>query len=436
MKKILLLIATIVTTTCLFAQGQITVKEEKTKNGSTKTKKADKKFESNFDFTGSKIGDMLKFDGTKWVKYTPPSAPYGNCESCHNSTNQKAKLAQYRLSKHFYGETSSRNGKYCARCHTSQGFQEITINGTFTVSADMPNGIKINCNTCHSHTTFDMSDDSTSHVLRTTTPVFLAYNKNLKATDFGKVDNLCCTCHQIRGVSGATTSLPFFPFDYSQSPVADVQYKQGQSFSVHDGNQSNLFFGINGYEYPGQTYTRNWKHSDMSCTKCHMNQYNPANGTGGHTLKCNLDACTACHKGKDDLKPVVLSISAKLKELGDLLVARKILNKTYNPVPTHDYNGLLYDGTTTTIYTSISANNTVSPTTGQIIYGTQLTTSTDKADIAATRIGRPWKWGELGAAYNYGYIRSESPSRRNYGVHNPVYALQLIQNSIDWLKAN
>jgi len=50
----------------------------------------------------------------------------------------------------------------------------------------------------------------------------------------------------------------------------------------------------------------------------------------------------------------------------------------------------------------------------------------------ANRIGREWKYGELGAAYNYAYINCELSK----GVHNPTYALQLLQNSIDWLNAN
>ena len=401
-----------------------------------KAAKTKSTFNSAFDFTGAAKGDILKFNGKQWVKFTPPSTSFGNCESCHNAANQKAKLTEYRLSKHFYGNTSSRNGKYCANCHTNQGFQEVNDNQTHSLSADMPNGTRINCKTCHSHTTFDMDGDTANLSLRTTEPVALAYNKYAKPKDFGKANNLCINCHQIRGLTGPTPTLPFFPLDNSKDPNADVAYKQGQSFSVHDGNQSNLFFGINGYEYPGQTYTRRWVHSPMSCIQCHMNESNPANETGGHTLKCNIDACTKCHKGEDKMTPVVVSISAKLKELGDLLVARKVFNSSYNPVNTHDYNGLLYDGTTTTVYTSIAPNNTISPTTGLVIYGTQLVTAPDNAATAATRIGRPLKWGELGAAYNYGYIKSESPSKTNYGVHNPVYALQLLQKSIDWLKAN
>jgi len=358
------------------------------------------------------------------------------CLKCHATANMDAKETQYHFSKHYYGTSSARNTKYCARCHTSQGFMEITGAGTFIVSNDIPNGTRIDCETCHKHSGFDFGVDTMTQILRTTSPIFLNYNKNLTATDFGKIDNLCVTCHQIRGPSNAYTTLPFFPFDYTNAPTADVQYRQGQAFSVHDGNQSNLFAGINGYEYTGQTYTRTWQHSSNSCTDCHMNDYNPADSTGGHTLKPNLAACTTCHGGADKLTPVTIAIGAKLKELGDLLVARKVFNSSYSAVATNDFNGLLYDGTTTTVYTSIAANTTVSATTGLVVYGTKLTTGTDNAATAATRIGRAWKWGELGAAYNYGYIKSESPSGTNYGVHNPVYALQLLQKSIDWLNAN
>ncbi len=77
-----------------------------------------------------------------------------------------------------------------------------------------------------------------------------------------------------------------------------------------------------------------------------------------------------------------------------------------------------------------TGNNTVSPTTGLVIYGNML--KYDKDANYQYRIGRAWKYGELGAAYNYAYINSEL----SLGAHNPTYALQLLQNSIDWLNAN
>ena len=64
-----------------------------------------------------------------------------------------------------------------------------------------------------------------------------------------------------------------------------------------------------------------------------------------------------------------------------------------------------------------------------VTYANNVTIAVDK-DFAL-RIGREWKYGELGAAFNYGYINSEL----SRGVHNPTYALQVLQNSIDYLKA-
>ena len=124
-------------------------------------------------------------------------------------------------------------------------------------------------------------------ILGATAPVYLTSNQTLTATDFGKINNLCTGCHQIRGVTSERYTdslgvvktfdqLPFFPFPATKNDNAPVNYQVGQSFSVHDGNQSNLFKGVNGYEYSGQTYSRVWQHSANSCTTCHMNKYDAA----------------------------------------------------------------------------------------------------------------------------------------------------------------
>lgn len=373
------------------------------------------------------------------------------CLTCHTTTNWQAKENEYHLSKHFTGNTSARNTKYCARCHTHEGFTEIVGNGKFVVTTQIANATRINCKTCHAHGSFDFAEDTMAQILTTTSPVTLEYNKNVGSTDFGKINNLCVTCHQIRGATSVNytdslgaiktfVQLPFFPWVAGQDDQAPVKYQVGQSFSVHDGNQSNLFAGINGYEYSGQTYTRTWKHSAMSCTDCHMNEYNATEKTGGHTLWVNEEACAACHGG-DKITPVQALIDAKRIEMAELLVARKVFRKTvnsttgavsYSAVQTHDFYGTLFptEATTTKFATALASGNTVSPTTGLVIYGNTVTMATDKD--WALRIGREWKYGELGAAYNYAYINSEL----SLGAHNPTYALQLLQKSIDWLKAN
>ncbi len=373
-----------------------------------------------------------------------------SCLVCHTIANFDNKIAQYHFSKHYTGTSSSRFTKFCARCHTSEGFKQIMGSGQYVVANDMPEANRINCTTCHKHTGFDFSGDTVSQILASISPVFLNYNKNQIATDFGSINNLCVNCHQIRGATSLTyfdvaqnksvafTQLPYFPF-YNTDDNASVKYQVGRSFSVHDGNQSNLFAGINGYEYAGKTYTRIWKHSANACTDCHMNTFNPADSTGGHSLKVNKAECTACH-GSDKLTSIQSLISGKVVALAELLVARKVFKKTtntqgvvsYSAVPTHDFFGVLFPTAQDTIKYAIAlaAANTVDPKTGLVIYTNNVTIGVDPD--YSKRIGREWKYGELGAAYNYGYINSELSK----GVHNPPYALQILQNSIDWLNAN
>ena len=390
-------------------------------------------------------------DGNDGSDGLPGKDASATCLSCHATAKMDVKYDEYHLSKHFTGTTSlNRNTKYCARCHTDQGFREITGAGTFVVNNDIPNATRITCGTCHKHSGFDFAVDTNTQILRTTSPVFLNYNRNLTATDFGKINNLCVTCHQIRGVTAERytdslgvirtfNQLPFFPFPATKDDNAPVNYQVGQSFSVHDGNQSNLFKGINAYEYTGQTYTRTWQHSANSCTTCHMNTYDPIRKVGGHTLIPNQVACESCHDGAR-ISTIQEAIDLKRIELGELLTARKVFRKStnssgvvsYSAVQTHDFYGRLFATTaSTTLYaTALVSANTVSLTTGLVVYGNTVTMATDAN--WATRIGRPWKYGELGAAYNYGYINSELSK----GVHNPVYAMQVLQRSIDWLNAN
>lgn len=371
------------------------------------------------------------------------------CLTCHSTANMTAKETQYQLSKHFFGTTSARNTKYCARCHTSEGFKEITTQNKYVVSNDIPNATRITCETCHSHSTFEFGTDPNPVILTVNDPVYLAYFNNLKAQDFGKVNNLCCTCHQIRGVTSVNytdaagkvqtfNQLPYFPLDVAKQNTT-VKYTIGTSFSVHDGNQSNLFTGINGYEFSGKTYTRTWKHSTYKCTDCHMNEFDATTKTGGHSLIVNRAKCTACH-GSDKLTPIEKEIDALRIQLGEELAKKKVFKKTinattgiasYSALPSHDFFGTLFPTTqsTTLFGTALAGANTVSPTTGLVVYANNVTMAVDTD--WANRIGREWKYGELGAAYNYGYINSELSK----GLHNPTYARQILQNSIDFLKS-
>src|ERR1035437_3300827 len=197
-----------------------------------------------------KLLSLLIILGFLFTACEGPMGPPGKnandvCITCHNTPNQDAKLAEYQLSKHFYGTSSARNQKYCARCHTNEGFQEITGDGKFVVAAEIPNATRITCETCHKHHAFDFTGDTVSMILRTTTPIALNYNNNVTTTDFGQINNLCCTCHQIRGVTSVNytdatgavktfNQLPFFPLSNTLESTT-VKLKVGTNFAVHDG---------------------------------------------------------------------------------------------------------------------------------------------------------------------------------------------------------
>jgi hypothetical protein len=399
------------------------------------------------------------------------------CLACHAEANMTSLEAQYEMSDK--GERGARSGKYCARCHSTEGFQEITKMGTFNVSNEMLNGTKIGCAACHKHSGFDFGTDPTSKILRTTSPVYQnfenynmttnAYEKG-KAYDYGTVNNLCANCHQMRGNTAVTytdpnnpttpsttavkyTALPYFPIANTGSITESwlVKYRTGTNFSIHDGaNQANYLIGRAGYEYTGKTYTRKTAHSAENCTTCHFNTYDAATKTGGHTMKVNHKdpKCTSCHDLAVKIPATLATINGKLIELGDLLAARKVFKKTastsssalngfsYAAQPSHDFFGTLLPTTASapkTYAMTLTGANLPSPTTGLLVYNNVVTWATD-TDFA-NRIGREWKYGELGAAFNFAYVNTVV-NIANKGIHNPIYALELLQTSIDYLKAN
>jgi hypothetical protein len=424
------------------------------------------------------------------------------CLACHSTGKWDSITAEYQMSYHFTRGVVNNTSRYCERCHTSEGFQEIIGDGLAAAQAAIPMATRISCATCHEKKGLDFVDTAAC-ILRTISPVVLSYNNSFngstgawtttKSTDFGEIDNLCANCHQIRGATsfsftdttsifGTDTSkhnphkfarpdstasfaqLPLFPVS-KFAPTDTVSYLASRSFAVHDGNQTNLTKGVNGYEYPGVSYatagkdSTTWHHINAQCTDCHLaTQYSAADSTGGHTFRINRkDAkCNTCHNLATQMSTDSSAISGLLVQLGDLLVARKVMTKktvtagsapasAYSAQTTSDFYGNLYrdtagTGLDSTYYASTASLNSVAPTTGLLNYDNIVTWAKDKAPTGLAtpwkgRIGRPWKGGELGAAYNFSFVYT-SIYQHSFGIHNPAYAKALLQTSIDWLNAN
>jgi hypothetical protein len=400
----------------------------------------------------------------------------GSCLKCHNTETMDAIEAQYETSDK--GERTARSGKYCARCHSTEGFKEVVKMGTFNVTNEMLNGTKLNCEACHKHLTFDFTGDTVSQVLRTVTPVYTNWNNfNMTTFAYAKTNasvykgtnNLCANCHQYRGTryavySDATvvpavtnvkfTEVPYFPIvNTGNNEQTTVKYRAGTNFGIHEGaNQADYLISKNGYEFSGKTYTRKTTHSTYQCIDCHFNEFDAKTETGGHTMRVNLTdpKCVSCHNIASKRIITLAAVNAKLNELGDLLTARKIFKKTtnssgvvsYSAVPSHDFYGTLLPTTSTTtkFALTVPAANTISTTTGLLVYNNNVTWANDPASTATVvgygdRPGREWKYGELGAAWNFTYVNTVATTE-NKAVHNPTYAMELLQTSIDWLKAN
>ncbi len=410
-----------------------------------------------------------------------------SCMKCHSDSNFNIKTEQYQYSKHFLGTTVARgqSNRFCARCHTNEGFQEITWNGMPFVAAEMPNATKIQCATCHTMTGFDFSNDTTTinEILRTNTPVPLLYLNQVTLSgwtttntfDFSqgasKINNLCATCHQIRGATQFTytdtvggksatkafAQIAYFPMGTAilpgdtaiaakgnlKQPADSVAYLVGRSFAVHNGNQSNILYGMNGYDFGTPIVTGPRHHAKSNCVDCHMNAWDSTTHTGGHSLIVNLDdpACNACHNLRDTLAQDSTVVSGLLKQLGDALAARKVAVKStsssgvvsYSFLNTHDFYGKLYSNNpadSAVVYASLTSANKTDSATGVIDYINNVTYSKDSN--LKNRIGRKWTYGELGAAYNYGFISSEN----DLGKHNSDYTKKLLQASINWLAAH
>ena len=422
-----------------------------------------------------------------------------SCIVCHNTAKLDSITMQYQMSYHFTRGVVNNSSRYCERCHTSEGFQEITGDGLAACQAAIPNATRIGCATCHQMKSFDLIDTAAC-ILRTVSPVVLNYNNAFSSagawttqqtTDFGEVNNLCATCHQIRGatsftymdttttVNGAANAnkaaadksfaqLAYFPVS-KYAPTDTVQYKNSTSFAVHDGNQTNVFKGINAYEYPLANYdgkdTSTWHHLNWNCSDCHiMTQFSAVDSTGGHTFKINRKdpKCTGCHSLASLISSDSAYIAGQLTTLGDLLVARKIMTKkvnttagqlpyTYTALASHDFYGTVYDTANSGMYYAATAsNNSVTPTTGLLAYDNMVSWAMDTAHVSVvvagatvnssvpsytTRIARAWKGGELGAAYNFGYVFN-ALYQPGYGIHNPAYIKSVLSASINWLNAN
>ncbi len=323
------------------------------------------------------------------------------CGACHGAETQypvAGAVLGYEQSGHALGfDKHSQNSWYangngCQKCHTSEGFVEYVTTGKVEGYVDYPS--QPGCFSCHDpHTTGDFS-------LRTTAAVTLA-----EGSIFDKGDgNLCANCHQSR--SSAVSLV-------KAMPAKSIRPYWG----AHHGPEADMLNGTNGFENPAQSY-----------------------GTGAHTYVV-ADSCVSCHlarpEGRYSLSPEVGGHSFYLK--GEVHGATKINAAACKSC--HDDVG--QDGEFFDIKGEGDYDNdgTVEPVQAEVEGllrilvnpdGTGLLQKTD-TPLYAPDGSAPWPFSEavvpieeVAAIYNYRFVEED----RSLGIHNPVYAVQLLMDSI------
>ncbi|MGE5506929.1 MAG: ammonia-forming cytochrome c nitrite reductase subunit c552 [Chitinophagales bacterium] len=305
----------------------------------------------------------------------PPAPGAQNPSVTNPPTGTKADItAQWKTSKHskvIQEEPPIYTRDVCVQCHTGPGFAKQTTKASEAGNAPL------GCNDCH------VFGSKNEFQLRFVGTASLANGKKIDAG----AARTCIMCHN------------------SRRNTTDPKTLTGLT-APHPSPQADMLYGTNAYEVAGTRYG-NSPHAaiENSCIVCHMAAApgNP-NDLGGHSWKAkspggteNLNACRPCH-------PAI---------------------KSFDRPAYGDYDG---NGTYAGIQTEVKGllklvEDEILKATGAAKLGDAggKIAITDAAGKTMT-VTDP---KVLQAAYDYLFVEAD----KSEGVHNPTYAVQLLQGA-------
>lgn len=169
----------------------------------------------------------------------------------------------------------------------------------------------------------------------------------------------------------------------------------------HEGPQADVFTGVGGYHFPTKAYAQSTHAQRLTCTSCHMVGVAANGNVADHSFQANLAACTSCHAGAKtfDINGGEGQVRAALTEFETWLNTNGWI--TRNEAAPYSALGASQVGD------GNWAHDMPNPT------GPITALSRDQA----------------GAFYNYILVARGGA----FGVHNPVYARQLLWDSFSAL---
>lgn len=308
-----------------------------------------------------------------------------NCAYCHDDGHYHVYPEQWDVSAHaignYVGYAGTRAG--CANCHSGSGFVAYVKNGQQPLN-EAPPAIEITCATCH-----DPHDASNPSQLRLVSAT-LANGYEVPLQNEGR---LCINCHQGRRDAKEYTN--------------DYLNNLSSHFGPHYGTQGDLLTGQNaitwGYEVGSSPHLQA---IEKACVGCHMaegstDESGNSQLAGKHTFsmrtpegEANVLACEPCHG-----------------DVGDDFNVKKLY---INGIADHDGDGI-DEGLQDEVHGLLEELYNLLPNDGA---GHLAIT-----DSSVTLL-------EAQAAYNYLMIEDD----RSLGIHNPEFAVELLQLTIGVVK--
>lgn len=292
----------------------------------------------------------------------------------------------------------------CARCHSSAGFRDhIGADGS-PAGVDRPalaGSGGITCIACH--------NDAARRMESVTFP------SGVIVTGVGK-DGVCMTCHQGRESTGSVdAALAGRDDDTPDDTLGFINVHYRPAAAMLFGSEAKV-----GYEFAGRDYAGRYAHAkgNSGCVECH----------DSHTLRVTTAQCSACHS------------ETEIGSVADLRRLRK------SPVD-FDGDGDTAEGIEGEIATLSEAlmaaiQGYASEVAGQpVAYDPHAYPyffndrdgdgKAGKGEAIFPNQYRLWTPRLLRSAYNYQFLAKEPGAY----AHNPVYALQLLYDSLENLSA-
>ncbi len=309
------------------------------------------------------------------------------CTQCHDAPPHHAIGREWTSSPHDSGMSAiqaadsyvTSGTATCARCHTVGGFVDYASGNTLQPSyAAMP----LSCQGCH-----NPHDATNPYQIRkiTADPLMNGYS-----ISEGGAGQLCMNCHRSRSNANTTVAGGWKPY-----------------FGPHEGPQTDVFFGQDGYQFGDSSIAGLNTHTQVTdaCVTCHMasstTDPKATNLLGGHTWKMsgpdsagvvtdNTEACQSCHGPITDFDQI--------------------------PAP-YDYAGIANGGPIPGVQTEVKA-----------LLAKLATKIPDSvlAKPSSPTVGKNLTKDQLGALWDYLLISKDG----SMGIHNAKYTFALLTRAI------